>query len=97
MVKIFFVIVALIIAIWLLFGFKRIKYKLLAVFLIALVLFSLFSFIIAFKGEEVSIKNISDFGRVSKIYFSWLGNFFRNIKIITGQVVSMNWQGNKTT
>ena len=93
----FLIIVALIIGIWLLFGFKRFKHKLLAVFLIALVLFSFFSFNMVFKGKEISINNMSDLGKIFKIYFSWLGNIFGNMKTITGQAVKMDWQGNKTT
>ena len=94
---VFFVIVAVVIAIWLLFGFKRMKHKLFAVILIALILFSFFSFNVAFNGKEISLNNISDLGKISKIYFSWLGNIFGNMKTITGQAVKMDWQGNKTT
>lgn len=94
---IFFFIAALVLAVWFLFGFKRFKHRLLAIFLIVLILFSFFSFSVAFKGEEISIKNISDLGRIAKIYFSWLGNLFGNVKTLTGQAVKMDWQGNKTT
>ena len=93
---VFFVIAILVVAIWFLFGFKRIKHKLLSIFLIALVLFSFFSFNIVFKGKEISVNNISDLGKIFKIYFSWFGNIFGNMKTITGQAVEMDWQGNQT-
>jgi len=93
---VFFVIAILVVAIWFLFGFKRIKHKLLSIFLIALVLFSFFSFNIVFKGKEISMNSISDLGKIFKIYFSWLGNIFGNMKTITGQAVEMDWQGNQT-
>ncbi len=93
---ILFVIAILVIAIWFLFGFKRMKHKLLAVFLIALVLFSFLSFNTVFKGKEISLNNMSDLGNIAKVYFSWLGNIFGNIKTITGNAVEMDWKGNET-
>jgi len=93
----FFVIAALAIAIWLLFGSKKIKHKFFAIFLIALILFSFFSFNMVFKGKEISVKSISDLGKIFKIYFFWIGNIFGNIKILTGEAVKMDWKGNKTT
>jgi hypothetical protein len=94
---IIFIIVVLIIAIWMIFGFKRIKYKFLVLFLMALVLFSIFSFNSAFKGKDLSVNNISDLGKIIKVYFSWLGNVFTNLKTISGQAVKMDWQGNNTS
>ena len=93
----FFVIAALVIGIWLLFGFKRMKHKFVAILLIGLLLFGFFSFNIVFKGKDVSVNNVSDIGKIFKIYFSWLGNIFGNMKTITGQAIKMDWQGNKTT
>jgi len=94
---VFFVIAALVIGIWLLFGFKRMKHKFVAILLIGLLLFGFFSFNIVFKGKDVSVNNVSDIGKIFKIYFSWLGNIFGNMKTITGQAIKMDWQGNKTT
>jgi len=94
---VFFVIAALVIGIWLLFGFKRMKHKFIAILLIGFLLFGFFSFNIVFKGKDVSVNNVSDIGKIFKIYFSWLGNVFGNMKTITGQAIKMDWQGNKTT
>lgn len=94
---IIFIIAVLIIAIWLMYGFKKAKHKFWAIFLIALILFSFLSFNAAFGGEDLSINSISDIGKVVKIYFSWFGNAFVNLKSITTQAVKMNWQGNVTT
>jgi len=92
-----FIIAVLIAAIWFICGFKRARHKFLAVFLIALILFSFLSLTAAFGGKDTSINSISDIGKVIKIYFSWFGNAFVNLKTITAQVVKMNWQGNITT
>ncbi len=93
---IFFVILALIVAIWCIFKFKGFHHKLMTIFLIALVLFSFFSFYLAFNGKGISIKNFSDLGDVARLYFSWLGSVFNNMKVLTGQAIKMDWQGNKT-
>jgi c-di-AMP phosphodiesterase-like protein len=91
------IIAILIAAIWIIFGFKRMRHKLLALFLIALILFSFFSFNSVFKGKDISIKSVSDLGKITKIYFSWLGNIFNNLKTIGGQAVKMDWQGNNSS
>ncbi len=94
---IIFIVAILIVAIWFLYGFKRVKHKILAIFLIILVLFSFFSFSAVFKDKDISINSISDLGNLAKIYFLWLGNIFGNVKSITADAVKMDWQGNKTT
>lgn len=92
-----FIIAVLIVAIWIIYGLKRIRHKFLAIFLIALVLFSFLSFGFVFNGRDISMNNFSDFGNVVKLYFSWLGSVFVNIKSMTADAVKMDWQGNKTT
>jgi glucan phosphoethanolaminetransferase (alkaline phosphatase superfamily) len=92
-----FIIAVLIVAIWIIYGLKRIRHKFLAIFLIALVLFSFLSFGFVFNGKDIPMNNFSDFGNVVKLYFSWLGSVFVNIKSMTADAVKMDWQGNKTT
>jgi len=85
-----------IVAIITLVKFKKLKHELFAIFLIMLLLFGAFSFTMAFKGKNISFNSLLDLEKVAKIYFSWLSTAFGNIKIITAQVVNMNWQGNRT-
>jgi hypothetical protein len=92
-----FVIAVLIVAIWVLFKLRVVQHKFLLLFLILLIAISFFSFNFAFRGEDISIKNVSDIGRIGKLYFSWLGNAINNMKVITNQAIKMNWEGNKTT
>lgn len=87
----------LIVAIWVVFMIKGIKQKFFTFLLIALILFLLLSFTIVFRGEDLSINNISDLGRLGKVYFSWLVNIFDNVKTVTSNVIKMNWAGNSTT
>jgi hypothetical protein len=94
---IFFVIAILIITILLALELKKMKHKLFAILLIALILFGFFSFNTVFKDKEVKIETISDVGNVVKLYFSWLGTAFNNVKVITTQAIKMDWQGNSTS
>ncbi len=93
---IIFVIAVLVVAIWIIYGLKRIKHKFLAIFLIALVLFSFLSFGVVFGGKDISINDVSDLGNVAKLYFSWLGSVFSNVKSVTTNAIGMDWQGNNT-
>jgi len=90
-------VIVLIIAVYLIFELKRMKHKLLALFLIGLILFSFFSFNAVFKGREIKIESITDLENAAKLYFNWLGYIFNNVKVITANVIQMNWKGNQTT
>jgi hypothetical protein len=76
--------------------FKKLKHEIFAFFLIMLILFAFFSFSMAFKGKNVTVSNFSDVSNAAKIYLSWFGNAFNNVKLITAQVVKMDWGSNKT-
>jgi hypothetical protein len=92
----FIIIGVVIVAILLLVRVKKLKHEIFAIFLIALILFGVFSFTMAFKGKNVSITNMPSLEKAVKIYFSWFGTAVTNVKVITAQVVKMNWEGNKT-
>ena len=92
-----FVIIVLVVVVWILFKLKFFQHKILLFLLILLIVVSFCSFNFAFKGEDISIKSVSDVGRVAKLYFSWLTNALNNMKVITNQVIKMNWESNKTT
>ena len=90
------VIAVLVIAIWIVIEMKRMRHKMLALFLIGLVLFSYFSFSFVLKGQEINFKSIDGIRTASTLYFSWLGAVFLNFKSITAKVINMNWKGNET-
>ena len=92
-----FLVIAVVALIWILFEMKHLKHKLFAIFLIALILFGFFSYNAVFKGKEIKVESISDVTGLAKIYFSWLTTAFNNIKVITAQVVNMDWQGNSSS
>jgi hypothetical protein len=85
-------IIGIIIAgIWILIETKSFRHKLFVIFLIGLIIFSYFSFNAALKKESVDYKSVSGLIDTSRVYFSWLGNIFSNIKSINSYVVKQNW------
>ncbi len=92
-----FVVLVLIIAIWAILEFKRFRHKVLAIFLIALVLFTYFSFTAVIKKNGVDVKTVSGLVEGSKLYFSWLGSIVVNVKDITTHAINMDWQSTNKT
>lgn len=92
-----FIIAALIIVIWIVIEVKRMKHKIFAIFLIALILFLYISSTFVFKGHDINFKTVSGMTTATKLYFSWLGSIFGNMKSITTSAVKMDWKGNSTS
>ena len=91
-----FIVAILIIAVWVIIEMKRFRHKLLAIFLIALILFTYISFSVTLKGKDIDYKSISGLTSATKLYFSWLGSIFTNIKTITTNAINMKWGSNIT-
>ena len=91
-----FVIAILIIAVWVIIEMKRFRHKLLAIFLIALILFTYVSFSVTLKGKDIDYKTLSGLSSATKLYFSWLGSIFVNVKTITTNAIDMTWKSNST-
>lgn len=88
------IIIALIIAlIWIFVELRRFKHKFLAIFLIALILFSYFGFVVTLKGKDIDYKSIDGLQTVAKLYFIWIGQIFKNFKSITANAVKLDWKG----
>lgn len=45
---------------------------------------------------EVDVSTLNGVAGATKLYLSWLGNFFQNTAEITGNVVNTDWGVNKT-
>ena len=93
---VFFIIAILVVAIWVIIEAKRLRHKIFAIFLIALIIFSYVSTSFIFKGQDIDLKTIPGVIIASKIYFSWLGSVFNNLKQITTKAIKMDWGTNKT-
>ena len=89
-------VVVLIAVIWLFIEFKRFRHKMLAVFLIVLILFTYISFSAVIKNKNIDLKTFEGIKQAGHLYVLWLGNAFKNVKVVTSNVINMNWQANET-
>lgn len=92
----FFVVAVLVVAVWLIIEFKRFRHKLLAIFLVALIIFTYISFMVTLKGQDIDFRSVAGLKQAGKLYLSWLGSVFGNLKTITTNAIHMDWKGNKT-
>ncbi len=92
----FMIIAVLVVAIWVIIEIKRLKHKLFAIFLIGLILVGYFSFTYAIRGQDIDFKTVPGVIEASKLYFSWMGSAFGNMKSITTNAIKMNWGINET-
>jgi len=86
-----FIVSVLIIAIWVIIEIKRLKHKLFAIFLISLILLAYLSFVFVFREQQINLNTVSGIMEATKLYFSWLGSIFGNMKTITSHAVKMDW------
>lgn len=88
---ILFVIGIIIIIVWFINAFSTIKYKIFAVLLIAIILFTYISFSVTIRDENLDLTTVSGFVTANKLYFSWLVNVFKNFKTVTVQAIKLDW------
>ena len=89
-------VVALILIIWLSHEVKKIKHKVIAVFLILLLVFTYFSFSSVIKGKDLDLKTMDGMKEAGRLYGIWLGQAFKNIKVATGNIINMDWKLNES-
>jgi glucan phosphoethanolaminetransferase (alkaline phosphatase superfamily) len=87
------IVLLLVLGIWILIEIRRMKHKLFAIFLIALILFAYVTFSMTIKDKDVDLKTVDGLAKATKIYFSWLGSAFLNLKSLTTNAIKMNWTG----
>ncbi|MCK5149524.1 hypothetical protein KAJ87_01200 [Candidatus Pacearchaeota archaeon] len=90
-------VASLVIAIWVIVELKRMKHKIFAILLIAMILFLYVTSGYVFEGKEVNFRTIDGLKEASSLYFVWFGSFFNNLKSITVNAIKMNWKGNVTS
>ena len=88
----FIVVAVLVVAVWLVIEVKRMKHKLFAIFLIGLILFTYISFSTVMKNNDVDMKTTSGLAKAGKLYLSWLGTLFGNMKSITTYALRQDWK-----
>jgi len=91
------IISVLVILVWLLLEFKRLKHRIFALFIIFLILFVYFTGLFVFKDTTIDYKSVPGLVSASKVYFSWVLSISGNFKTITSNAVGLDWKGNVTT
>jgi len=91
-----FVVAVLIISIWVVIEVKRMRHKVFAIVLIALVLLSYISATVIFKDQEIDFTTTTGLMKAGKIYFTFLGSVFGNLRVLVANAIKMNWKGNQT-
>jgi len=71
--------------------FRHFKHKIVAIFLILLLLFFYLSFSGVVNNSNINIKSPTGFATAVKAYGSWLSDVAGNVKTITGNVIRMDW------
>ena len=88
-----FIIVAVVVVfIWLIIEAKRLKHKVFAIFLIMLIVFAYISFSVVIKNNDIDLKTTNGWASAGKLYFSWLGGIFTNVKSITAYAFKQDWK-----
>lgn len=87
------VVAAIIAVIWIFIELKRFKHKIVAILLVALILFSYLGFLASIKGKDIDFKSVDGVKTAGQLYFSWLGKVFKNVKTITTNAIKMDWKG----
>lgn len=85
------VVIGLIVCVWVLIEVQRLKHKIFAIILIALILFGYFSFTLVLNKENIDYTSFSGLMHAGKVYFSWLGGIFSNFKTMTSHAISLDW------
>jgi|TARA_Y100000310_G_scaffold17671_1_gene17430 hypothetical protein len=91
------IISVVIISIWVVIEVKRFKHKIFAIFLIILIIILYWGVIVVFQDREIDLTTVSGMTEATKIYFSWFGSIFENLKTLTSNVIRMDWSQNFTT
>ena len=88
-------IVGVLIAVIFLFvKLKYIKHKLSWILILFLVLLFYVGFLASTSGEDIDFKSFEGSQTAIRLYLTWLGNSFDNMKTLTGQAVKLDWGAN---
>ena len=91
------IVAVLVVIIWVTIEIKRLKHKIFAIILIALIIFSYVSAAVIFKNQNIDFKTVPGLMKASKLYLSWMGSIFGNVKSITTNAIKMDWGANNKT
>lgn len=92
-----FIVGVLVAAVWIVIEMKRFRHKVFAIALIALILFTYFSFTSVLNRNEIDLDSTQSLISAGKLYFSWLGTVFGNFRTITANAINLDWSGGNKT
>lgn len=90
------VVVVLIAVIFIFVKFKYIKHKLSWIIILFLILLFYVGFLASTAGQDLDLKTFEGSQTAIKLYLSWMGQSFENMKVITGQAIKLDWGTNTT-
>src|SRR3989338_565364 len=91
------IIATLIILAFIFLRIGHMKHRFFLIFIIVLLLFFYLTASRIFKEYDINYKSAAGMEKGAKIYFSWFGGLFGNIKAVTTDAIKMDWgQKNRT-
>lgn len=89
-------IIGSILVIFLLVKVKYIKHKLTWILIIIIIIILYLGFIAISSQNEIKFNSVESTGASIKLYLSWFGHNFQNLKTLTGQAINLDWGTNST-
>jgi len=96
MVWIWLIIVVVVIFLLIAFKFKEVRHKFGLVAISIIIIFLLLSVTSIYKTNKDDLKTFDGVSKVLKLYFSWLGNLFKNTGKVTTFAIHQDWGLNMT-
>ena len=90
------IVIVAIIIIFALVKAKYFKHKMGWIIIVVVALLLYFGYVFAVSEKDIDYKSIDGMQTAVKLYVSWLGHAFDNAKVITANVIKMDWKGNQT-
>ncbi len=91
MVWLTIIIILAILALIFFLNIAHIRRKATIIIVILLFLFIYITFAAAYHNKEVNFKSASGIYEAGRIYFSWLGQAFGNVKTLASNAIKMDW------
>ncbi len=83
--------IVLVALIFLFVKFRYIKHKMSWILILAGVFFLYMTFMVSIAGHDVNLTSIEGLEESGKIYLTWMGNAFENVKTLTTNAVKLDW------
>ena len=96
MIATWIIVIAAVLGILFIAKLSHLKHKFSMIFLVLFVLLLYLSFAKVASIHSVDLGSVSGFASGMKVYLSWIGNAFDNMRVITGNAARVDWFSNST-